>query len=176
MSSPHVAGAYALIKDLHPEWSPAEAQSALMSTARDTVLNDDGINTATPFAQGAGHADLTKAARAGFVLDVTIAEYEAADPALGGDPKSLNVASLGNSQCLAECSWTRTISSTLSTPARPDSGIAPNSMPFSFMTPFASRTPLSIVSQASRVISRPTSTRVFCTSGESSLNLASLMP
>ena len=51
------------------------------------MLNDDGVNAATPFAQGAGHVDLTKAAETGFVLDVTTAEYGAADPAIGGDPK-----------------------------------------------------------------------------------------
>ncbi len=113
MSSPHVAGAGALMVALHPNWTPAEIQSALMSTARTTIRNDDGINQATPFAQGSGHVDLTQAAHAGLVLHTTKDEYLAANPAEGGDPKTLNLASVANTQCLLTCSWTRTVKSTL---------------------------------------------------------------
>ncbi len=55
MSSPHAAGALALIKQAHPDWSPAMAKSALMTTAYQCVLNDDGESRATPFDMGAGH-------------------------------------------------------------------------------------------------------------------------
>ena len=51
MSSPHVAGAGALLSQARPDWSPAEAQSALMTTAVPTVLNHDGT-PATPYAAG----------------------------------------------------------------------------------------------------------------------------
>ncbi len=113
MSSPHVAGAGALMTALHPDWSPAEIESALMTTGKTSILNDDGTNIATPFAQGAGEVDLTMAAHAGLVLDVTTDEYLAANPADGGDPKAINVASMADSQCLISCSWTRTVKSTL---------------------------------------------------------------
>ena len=114
MSSPHVAGAGALMVAEHPNWTPAQIESALMTTARDTVKNDDGQNMATPFAQGSGHVDLRKAAHAGLVLDVTTAELEAANPANeGGDAKSLNIASMGDSRCLGACSWHRTVKSSL---------------------------------------------------------------
>ncbi len=111
MSSPHVAGAGALMVALHPDWTPAQIQSALMGTANTAVTNDDGTNPATPFAMGAGHVDLEMASKAGLVLDVTTTEFEASDPREGGDPKELNLVGLGNDQCVGICSWTRTLES-----------------------------------------------------------------
>lgn len=110
MSSPHVAGAGALLSALHPNWTPAEIESALMMTARDTVLDDDGMTTATPFAQGAGHIDVAKAAMSPLIMDVTKAQYEAADPSVdnGFFVKDLNIASFGEDACVGTCSWTRT--------------------------------------------------------------------
>ena len=55
MSSPHVAGIYALLKQAHPAWSPAAAKSALMTTARQNVTKQDGVTLADPFDFGAGH-------------------------------------------------------------------------------------------------------------------------
>jgi subtilisin family serine protease len=135
MSSPHVAGAGALLTVLHPEWSPAEIESALMTTAITTTLDDDGINVATPFGQGAGRIDVGRAARVGFVMDVTTQEYQDANPATGGDLKELNTPSLVDSDCVFNCSWTRTLSGTTSTdwtvtattPAGLNLNISPNS-------------------------------------------------
>jgi len=112
MASPHVAGAGALMKALHDDWSDAEIQSALMMTSKGGVLKEDASTDADPFDVGAGRLDLTGAALAGLVLDDTKANFEAADPAGGGDPTTLNLASLGNSQCLQECSWERTFRNT----------------------------------------------------------------
>ena len=55
MSGPHAAGALALIKQAHPDWSPAMAKSALMTTARQNIIKDDGETKADPFDMGAGH-------------------------------------------------------------------------------------------------------------------------
>jgi subtilisin family serine protease len=55
MSSPHVAGVYALLKQAHPEWSAAVAKSALMTTAHQNVLDNDRTNQADPFDMGSGH-------------------------------------------------------------------------------------------------------------------------
>ncbi len=112
MSSPHAAGAAALLRDLYPEWTPAEVQSALMTTARyEGVLKEDAASQADPFDMGAGRVDLTKAPYAGLLLDEEPEALWAANPAAGGDPKSLNLPSMANSQCLLQCSWTRTVRS-----------------------------------------------------------------
>jgi len=55
MSAPHIAGIFALIKQAHPDWSPAAARSALMTTARQNVTKEDGVTPADPFDMGAGH-------------------------------------------------------------------------------------------------------------------------
>ncbi len=57
MSSPHVAGLFALIKQVHPDWSAAMAKSALMTTAYQDVMKEDGVTPADPFDMGAGHVD-----------------------------------------------------------------------------------------------------------------------
>lgn len=111
MASPHVAGAAALIKALHPTWTPAEVQSALMSTGTLNMVKEDGTTPADPFDMGGGRINVDTALGAGLVLDETEANYLAANPAVGGDPKTLNLASLGNANCAGSCSWTRTLRS-----------------------------------------------------------------
>jgi hypothetical protein len=69
MSSPHIAGVYALLKQAHPDWSAAMAKSAIMTTARQDVFKEDMITKADPFDMGAGRIDLTKAGNPGLVLD-----------------------------------------------------------------------------------------------------------
>jgi hypothetical protein len=57
MSSPHVAGLLALVKQAHRDWTPAMAKSALMTTAYQKVVDNDRKTPADPFARGAGHVD-----------------------------------------------------------------------------------------------------------------------
>jgi hypothetical protein len=120
MSSPHVAGSAALLRSIHRGWTPSEVKSALMLTA-STGGTEENLSTPwTPDDVGNGRVDLTKAALAGFVLDETYANYLAADPAHGGDPKTLNLASLRNVDgCDAPnpCAWTRTLRDALPGPS-----------------------------------------------------------
>jgi subtilisin family serine protease len=112
MSSPHAAGAAALIRSQNPSWSPAEVKSALMMTGISTVNKEDNTTAGDPFDFGAGRVDLTRAGKVGFVLDITRAQYDAANPAInGGDPMLLNLPSMANLNCENACSWTRTVRS-----------------------------------------------------------------
>lgn len=70
MSSPHIAGVAALIKQKYSTWSPSRIKSAMMTTS--TQLNRGGsLSTTlkTPFAAGSGHVNPTAALNPGLVLD-----------------------------------------------------------------------------------------------------------
>lgn len=69
MSSPHVAGVFALIKQARPFWSPAMAKSALMTTASQDVMKEDGVTPADPFDMGAGHINPDGSGVAGSPFD-----------------------------------------------------------------------------------------------------------
>ncbi|NNE62189.1 MAG: S8 family serine peptidase, partial [Woeseia sp.] len=134
MSSPHTAGSGALIRGVHPTWTPDEVKSALMTTAFNRIENgangaevhgvfkEDAVTPADPFDMGAGRVDLHVAANAGFVLNETAENFVASDPANSEQPdyvdmRQLNIASLGDDNCgalnVAEtCSWTRTLRGT----------------------------------------------------------------
>jgi hypothetical protein len=77
MSSPHVAGAGALLRALHPDWTPGHIRSALMTTAVGTVVKEDGVTPAGPFDFGSGRIDLARAADPGLLLDESAANYVA---------------------------------------------------------------------------------------------------
>ena len=119
MSSPHVAGVFALLKQAHPDWSAAMAKSAIMTTAYQDVMKEGGAVPADPFDMGAGHLNPGEAVRKGsafqpgLVYDAGLFEYAAytcgADlgvftagscaflESIGvpSDPSDLNVPSIG---------------------------------------------------------------------------------
>ena len=120
MSTPHIAGSAALLRSIHPEWTPSEVKSALMLTAFTGGTREDLVTPWTPDDVGGGRVDLSRAALAGFVLDETYANYLAADPDHGGDPTTLNMASLrnvGGCDVPAPCTWTRTLRDALPGPS-----------------------------------------------------------
>ncbi len=75
MSSPHIAGSAALIVALHPDWTPGQIKSALMTTAWTQVVKEDGVTPATPFDDGSGRVDLNKAGDPGLTFDVSAGDY-----------------------------------------------------------------------------------------------------
>jgi subtilisin family serine protease len=76
MSSPHIAGSGALIKALHPTWTPGQIKSALMTTAKTfNVVKEDGSTPANAFDDGSGRVNLKVAGDPGLTFDVTGADY-----------------------------------------------------------------------------------------------------
>lgn len=116
MASPHVAGAMTLLTQLHPDWTPAEIQSALMLTANEVKYQP--YTGATPtelpyhFMAGAGAIDVAKADATGLIMDETIDGYMAANPNNGGIANWLNLPSMVDMNCEKECTWMRTVTAT----------------------------------------------------------------
>jgi hypothetical protein len=70
MATPHVAGSAALLRQLHPSWTPAQIKSALMTTATESVWLDTAKTAlAGVLDRGAGRIDLTKAGTPGLTVD-----------------------------------------------------------------------------------------------------------
>lgn len=82
MAAPHIAGIAALVKQKHPQWSPAAIKSALMTTS--TVIDRAGrplqaqqysetetvtLVKATPFDYGSGHVNPSAALDPGLIFD-----------------------------------------------------------------------------------------------------------
>jgi len=75
MSSPHIAGSAALVKALHPDWTPGQIKSALMMTATPAVVKEDGSTPADAFDYGSGRVDLSRAGDPGLTISDTTANF-----------------------------------------------------------------------------------------------------
>lgn len=125
MSSPHVAGIYALLKHANPDWTPGMAKSALMTSASQDVMKEDGVTSADPFDMGGGHVAPNAAVDPGLVYDAGFNDYlqflcgvgalsatGATCNAVGSiDPSDLNLASIGIAELAGFQTVTRTVSS-----------------------------------------------------------------
>ena len=109
MASPHVTGGGALLKAVHPEWTPSMINSAIIMTATPELALDYDGSVATPHKRGAGRPRLDLAAKAGLYLDETKSDFVAANPSAGGDPKDLNLPGLVDTVCRNSCSFQRTV-------------------------------------------------------------------
>jgi hypothetical protein len=117
MSSPHTAGAAALVRAVRPDWTVSEVKSAMMMTAtNESGTQEDGTTAWNIDDVGSGRVDLTKAALAGLTMDETIANFLNSNPSGGSvDVKDLNIPALRNMACTPDCSWTRTVTNELDT-------------------------------------------------------------
>jgi subtilisin family serine protease len=76
MASPHVAGAGALLRQLHPDWTPGQIKSALMMTATtENTVKENGTTPTTPFDIGSGRIDLTRAGKPGLTISETAENF-----------------------------------------------------------------------------------------------------
>lgn len=111
MSAPNIAGGAALLRAVHPDWSPTQIRSAINMTASVALIRPDAIPV-NAWDIGSGRIDLTKAALSGLVLDETLVNFAAADPGSGGNLASLNLAQIASADCAISCTFTRTVRST----------------------------------------------------------------
>lgn len=80
ISCPHVSAIVALLKTIHPYWTPAAFKSAIMTTAtildnNDREIKDQSKEDATPFGYGAGHIQPELAMDPGLIYDLSIVDY-----------------------------------------------------------------------------------------------------
>ena len=127
MSTPHVSGIAALLIQKHPDWTPAQIKSALMTTARQNLVKEDGATAADPFDFGAGHIRPNDAINPGLTYDAGLLDYVAAscgtDSPLGSaelcaglessgtssDPADLNLPSIGVGEVFGTKTVRRTV-------------------------------------------------------------------
>ena len=130
MSSPHVAGLAALMKELKPTWSPMAIKSALMTTGTDVL--DGGTppaaetNPVLIFRQGAGHVRPMAAADPGVVFDSNFGDWLSficgVQPGGGCtgvtpiDPSNLNTASIAIGDLAGRQSVTRRVTNVSGNP------------------------------------------------------------
>ncbi|WP_394176682.1 S8 family peptidase [Thalassotalea litorea] len=119
MASPHVAGAAAILRQSHPDWSPMEIQSALLLTASNDLKNSSFLDSYSPSGwdsglqdMGAGRMNVDQADKTGLVLDESMDNMRAENPNLGGFEKRLNTAYMVDTECVSECSFVRNFKAT----------------------------------------------------------------
>ncbi|KAL3646376.1 hypothetical protein CASFOL_011556 [Castilleja foliolosa] len=105
MSCPHISGLAALLKSVHPDWSPAAIRSALMTTAYTAYKNGKVIQDvstgkpATPFEYGSGHVDPASALNPGLVYDLAAEDYLSFLCALNYTSAQINSLARRNFSC-----------------------------------------------------------------------------
>ena len=78
MSTPHVSGIAALLIQKHPDWTPAQIKSALMTTARQNVVKEDGATAGGSVRLRRRPHRPNKAIDPGLVYDAGLFDYMAA--------------------------------------------------------------------------------------------------
>ncbi|CAN1833684.1 Subtilisin-like protease 1 [Linum perenne] len=109
MACPHLSGVAALIKAVHPDWSPAAIKSAILTTAYTVDLAGNPISNeqntpATVFDMGAGHVNPPKASNPGLVYDIQPDDYVGFLCGLGYNDTQVNMIVQRNVKCSNESS------------------------------------------------------------------------
>lgn len=110
MASPHIAGAVALVKAAHPNYTPSQLVSSLVLTADNThMLKEDKTTKAEFSDQGAGRTRVDRAIGNSLYFDINRQEFIDANPQNGADISQLNLPELVNDDCYPSCSFNRTV-------------------------------------------------------------------
>ncbi|CAN0247567.1 unnamed protein product, partial [Phaeothamnion confervicola] len=124
MSSAHVAGLGALLRQQHPDWSPAAIKSALVTTAKPyrndgrLIREENGGGLADPFGYGAGLVQTHSALDPGLVYDAGLEDWlaficgvgEACFPPVDAiDPSNLNYPSIAIGHFVGQQTVERTV-------------------------------------------------------------------
>jgi subtilisin family serine protease len=98
MATPHVAGAAALLLELHPGWTPRQVKSALVSTAAPAWADTAQTREAPVLLGGGGLVDLPAASDPRLFTDPTSLSYGDLDVARGArrEPLLLTVSDAGD--------------------------------------------------------------------------------
>lgn len=110
-SSAVTSGSLALLKNIHPNWSPSELKSSIMLTAQygPIGISHEDMSATTTDDVGSGLLDIQLAANTVLVMDESMTNYVNANPDIGGLPHTLNIPSLRNNRCFWNCNWSRTL-------------------------------------------------------------------
>ncbi len=82
-SAPVIAGVAALLRERYPDWRPAMLKSAMMTSAWQDLVLEDGETPADPFARGAGQVAPQRAVDPGAVYDAELLDYAAFSCGIG---------------------------------------------------------------------------------------------
>ncbi|KAL4577815.1 hypothetical protein LXL04_013929 [Taraxacum kok-saghyz] len=120
MACPHVTGIVALIKAVHPSWSPSAIKSAIMTTATvfdkkgNPIRVDPDARRGNAFDYGSGFIDPTAVLDPGLVYDSTPKDFKSFLCSIGYNQKMLHPITRDNTTCKSQ---TFTKPSTLNYPA-----------------------------------------------------------
>jgi len=130
MATPHVAGAAALLKQLHPNWSPLQIKSALVNSAKRPVASSTfGAPALTnPMDRGSGRIDLAAASEITATIDAqdTTSLSFGQLSASGGDGSNLPINA--NSVSSITVTYTVSVSPAFTSPNAPTVTIDTNTL------------------------------------------------
>ncbi|XP_075672863.1 subtilisin-like protease SBT3.9 [Castanea sativa] len=106
MACPHISGIVALLKAIHPTWSPAAIKSALVTTAsledeygQCIVAEGAPHKKADPFDYGGGHVDPNKAIAPGLIYDMGFSDYSRFLCAMGYNNSAISTITKACTHC-----------------------------------------------------------------------------
>jgi subtilisin family serine protease len=130
MATPHVAGAAALLKQLHPNWSPLQIKSSLVNSAKRPVASSTlGAPALTnPMSRGSGRIDLAAASQITATIDAHHTTSLSFGQLSAGSGDSSNLPIKANSVSSTTVTYTVSVSPAFTSPNAPTVTINTNTL------------------------------------------------